>query len=663
MAAAPPSSETLIAGRYAVDPARPVQGAGGGVPAYTATDRQSGGASLIALAVGRHAGPRLAALEVLDRPVDNLMAPLGHGIGPRPDKGQGYYVICAAPPGPALSVGLQPWPEAAVLEQVLHPAAMVLAMLHDAGLTHRAIRPDNVFAPARGQQITLGAAWAAPPAMHQPTVFEAPFSAMCHPAGRGDGTGADDIYALGVLLLVLAAGQIPMASLDDATVISRKLDLGSFAALTSGIVVPPFLSDLLRGMLAEEPEHRTQPKLLMDLAHARSRRITSRPPRRSQRPLMLNSIAVYDARALAYALSTDAKTASRALRDVVVTQWLRRGLGDGGLAATIEELIRVRLVGSKQGADADAHLVMQTIIAIEPHMPLCWRDVAFWPSAIGTLVAEGIRGNANVMAVAQEVLGHDILSTWTEPAGRPACENVLLADPEGRQLRMFLQQGGEGALLRAFYFLNPLLPCGLPTMSDVWIIDIPDLMRFLEKAAAAGSQAGLVDLHLRAFIAARGDRQIDSAVNLVIKTRDTKSFRMRQLALLRDLQQRYHAQPMPALATWMAAQLLPDLQEWRNQATRTALIEQLNVLAREGFLGRLLALVDDDKGRAADAAGVKQAVLQVAAIDAELSALAHSGDRRRAVSERFGREIAAAIGLTALILMLLTAAFGMIGPR
>ena len=106
-------------------------------------------------------------------------------------------------------------------------------------MTHRAIRPDNVLSRRRGQQVTLGAAWAAPPAMHQPTVFEAPFSAMCHPAGRGDGTSADDIYALGVLLLVLAAGQIPMANLDDATIISRKLDLGSFAALTAGVVVPP----------------------------------------------------------------------------------------------------------------------------------------------------------------------------------------------------------------------------------------------------------------------------------------------------------------------------------------------------------------------------------------------------------------------------------------
>ncbi len=144
---------------------------------------------------------------------------------------------------------------------------------------------------------------------------------------------------------------------------------------------------------------------------------------------------------------------------------------------------------------------------------------------------------------------------------------------------------------------------------------------------------------------------------LVIGTKDPKSFLMRQLGLLRDLQQRHYMHPMPALAAWVAAQLQPDLQEWHNQRKRTTMIEQLDQLAKAGFLARLLALADDEKGRADDITGARRAVMQVAAIDTELAALAHSDAGRRAVSERFGREIAAAIGLTAFILMLLAAVF------
>lgn len=658
MAAAPTLSDTLIAGRYVADPLCLLQGVGGGLTAYKASDQRNGDANLIALAVGRHAGPRLKALQTLDAPIDNLMVPLGHGIGPRPGGGQGYYVITTSPPGPMLSVGSEPWPEAVLLEHVLRPAARVLVTLQEVGITHRAIRPDNVFLAARGQPVTLGAAWAAPPAMHQSAVFESPFSAMCHPAGRGDGTIADDIYSLGVLLLVLATGQIPMADLEDATVISRKLDLGSFVALTAGTVIPPFLSDLLRGMLAEDPEHRLPPKSLMDPAVARSRRVAARPPRRSQRPLMLNDIAVFDARTLAYALSTDEKKAAQALRNGVVTQWLRRGLGDAGLAALVEDLLRVRLADPNAGSEADTQLLMHTITAAEPHMPLCWRKLALWPDAIGSLLAEGIRGNPELVTVAEELLKNDILSIWTAAGSRRRPDSLVALTGEGRQLRVLLQKGGEGTLLRTFYILNPLLPCAVQAMADQWIIAIPDLMRFLEKAAGAGPTANLIDPHVHAFIAARGDRQIESAVNLVLGTRDPKAYRLRQLALLRDLQQRYHAHPMPALAAWVAAQLRPELDEWRNQPKRLALIERLDALARAGMLSRLLAAVNDDKGRAEDLAGAQRAAALVAAIDAELAAAAGSGEARRVVTARFGREIAAAIGLTALMLMMLSAAFG-----
>ena len=139
---------------------------------------------------------------------------------------------------------------------MLRPAAHVLEHLQARGMTHRGIRLDNVFQSAPGQPVVLGSAWAAPPAMAQPALFEPPYSAMCLPAGRGDGSIADDVYALGVLLLCLALGRAPLAQLDDAAILRRKLELGTYAALAGDERLPPIIGDLVRGMLAEDPEHR-----------------------------------------------------------------------------------------------------------------------------------------------------------------------------------------------------------------------------------------------------------------------------------------------------------------------------------------------------------------------------------------------------------------------
>jgi hypothetical protein len=648
------TTNTLIGGRFAVDPSIALPDFGGGLPTYAAADRLTPSARLVAVQVSRDASPRANALLNMGDPIDNLMVPVGHGTAAAPGgKGEAYYVICTAPPGPPLSASLVPWTETALLDLVLKPAARVLDVLQGRGLTHRAIRLSNVFQGAPGQLVTLGAAWAAPPAMHQPALFESPHHAMCHPAGRGDGTIAEDVYALGVLLLVLATGKVPLSNLDDTAMIRWKLDLGSFAALSRDATMSGFTSDLVRGMLAEDPDHRPQPSLLLDPANARARRVAARPPRRSQRPLMLGDIAVFDARTLGYAMLKEDKKAVQALRSGSVTQWLRRGMGDATLASAIEEVVRSWVSEAKYGVRTDPLMLMHTIAALNPRMPLCWRGLAFWPDGIGALIAEGIVTKGHLAELAEEVVVHDIIPDWTLAAQRFVAETAL-SSMEVSPSRHYLQSGGPGGLLRIFYVMNPLLPCRGPGMSADWIIGPGDLLRFYERTVEA-TAGTLITLEVATFIAARADRRMEMQINALLSRQSGESERLTELGLLRDLQGRYHPDPMPRLAAWAVARLQPAVEQWHYRPGRAAMKAQIESLARNGLLARLLAVVQDNSGRAADRAGAEQAAIERITIDRELAAIEYGEAPRLHEAERLGQAVTGAFGLMAFIAMALAA--------
>lgn len=648
--------DTLIAGRFRVETAVPLPEAGGGLPAFAARDERATDLALIAIQASRHAPARARALQMLTEPMEGMLCPLAHGSAPGPGGDPGYFVICQPPPGRPLAAILRPWSEHALIDLLLRPVAHALEQLASRNVTHRSIRPNNVFQAQRGQPVTLGAAWAAPPAMHQPALFEPPYSAMCLPSGRGDGHIADDVYALGVLLLTLSLGRLPLAGLDEAAVLRRKLDLGSHAALVGDERLPPVIADLTRGMLAEDPEHRPTPELLLDPAVARGRRVAARPPRRAQRPLVVADTAVWNARSLAYALATEPESGLAALRVGAVVQWLRRGLGDSAIAVRLDEIQRQHAEPMGTEAHSDAVTLMRAIAVIDPLAPLCWHGIALWPDGLGPVLAAAARhDDATLSGRAEELISVEAIGAWAMLRAE-RCDAALLR-VEARQHRAWLATRGlAGGMPRLGYLLNPLLPCASPLMGTRWVGRLAELPAAMEAAAVADPKSGPIDPHVIAFVAARAERRLDVEANALTGSAD--SVDVVGLRLLAQLQMRFHPGPMPALAAQVAAKADPLVKSWHNRARRMHVAENLRDIAKSGMLAPMVALLEDPAGRRADAQGARFAAGELARIDVELRQIADGAAERSAAAEHLGQEIAAAVGLTALAIVLVLAALG-----
>ncbi|MBN9510403.1 MAG: hypothetical protein J0I21_14985 [Alphaproteobacteria bacterium] len=647
--------ESVIGGRFAVDLARPLAGAGGGLPAYAALDRLSGRDGLMAVLTRPEAPPRAAALTALTPTDPGLLAPLGHGPAPGPGGRPGWFVVCPAPPGPPLwpdgTAGIRPWTEAELLAWLLRPAALALEHLRAHGLTHRAIRPGNLFRTPAGA-VVLGCAWAAPPALMQPAAFEPPYVAMCLPAGRGEGSIADDVYALGVVMVALALGRMPWAGLAEEEVIRRKLEFGSFAALTQDARLPPGLTDLARAMLAEEPQQRPAPALLADPAVARTRRVAARQAHRAQRPLELPGLVAWDARMLAYGIAREPLAAARLMRKGVVDHWLRRGLEDATLAARVEELLRRRVAeGAGEDAQADRLLAMRSVALLDPLAPPCWGGVAIWPDGLGAALAghateadaEGGAGQTLTGLVAAEGLG-----AWAAAQG-DADEPGPLRQQARAQRALLVRRGWVGGRARLRYELNALLACRSPALGGQLVVRAADLLPALE-AAAQAKQLGPapLDAEIVAFLAARQDARQEGELAGLADGMAPERGILEQVRVLAKLQARTHAGPLPHLAAALAGAARPALEAFRGRTRRIAKQKALEEAAGSGDLGALLAVLDDRAAREADAAELRDALAVAGRIDGQLAALAAGGAQRATAARALGQEVAAAGGIAAL---------------
>ena len=626
--------------------------------AYAAYGERATDTGLMAVSVARGWPARARVLTALTgAAVPNLITPVAHGAAQLPSGEGGYFIICPAPQGASLQATLRAWNETELLQNLLRPAAAILADLQQRNLTHRSLRPENLFQLAQRGPVSLGQAWAAPPACHQPDWLEPPYSASCLPCGRGNGSIADDVYALGAVMVMFALGAHPLPGVEPAEILRRKLELGSFAALAEHHRLPSMILDLARGMLADDPEHRPSPVMLTDPQAARARRIAARPPRRSPRPLELGGYSASTARTLAYALNREPEQTVSMLRSGVIDRWLRRGLGDSQTAGTIDDAVTLRASELALGdGRADAQLIARTVAILDPSAPLTWRSVSLWPDGLGPALDHALHHDQAKVDAICEIAFRQIFRMWGEC--RPMVDGAL-ARLDAKDIAAWAQasQGDSGAL-RLNYLLNPLAPCESPSVARRWVTRLLELLPALELGVgeAGRSDRTLVDAHLAAFIIARRDERLDvdiSQLSSVLSPTDLMS----QLRLLARLQHKLHRGNLPGLSKWAVAAAKPLLDVFSSRSRRERIAASLEEMAAAGQLPAIVALVDNPAELAADERGLLATQARVAAIDASLNALATSRLVRPRWVKRVAQDVTGALGLLACVVAMAVALF------
>lgn len=652
------ANERFEVAGFTVDPQAPVAGfAPAGLPSFRATGRDGRQAVAVLCRNEHPARLRMLLRLIEESDLPALLRPLAQGV-----TGWGgsavRAVICEPPPGPALmrpGQRSEPMREGDLVQNVVRPIGRALLALADLGLTHRGIRPDNLFRSGSGP-VVLGDGVCTPPAFAQPAVFEDVASAACLPTGRGDGTLADDLYALGVTLVALATGEWPLAGRDDASVIRAKLEQGSLVAVVGENRLPGGIATLARGLLAEDPERRPQPAELAGWpGTARTRVVSARPLVRASRTLRIGPDEVRDARSLAYASGRHWQAGIEALRSGSVTVWIERALGQPQLANQVRELLGPEPRDDSGPLDGT---LSRLIAALDPKAPLFWKGHALMPDGLGAVLAETLLAPPSSglpLAALDSLLSDSVIPRWATVPGDRRVDPAAL-DRSARQHRLVwrTQALGSGPE-RLLYALNPALPCLSPLLGGEPAGTVPALLAALERRAAQLPGDTLpFDRHLAAFLAVQMDGRLDEAIAAVGNARTATEAAVATIAVLAHVQRVHRSGPLPALAGVLAARAEPALQNWREKTRRERAAAELSSVAASGDLGRLHALFADPDAKARDSLGFAQARREAREAAQAIAMIRNGRTAREDEARRVGARIAHGAGLVVLALTLLS---------
>lgn len=617
------ASAVRVGGKYEIVPGRPLEALRSvSAAAYAAVNIERSADQLFALVCSPETLPREATAEGLYAlNIDAILAPLAWGAVDW--AGRRNFAFILERPGAARVAAAQkdvvpPVSEDELVQNILPPLISGLRTLFSGGLTHRAIRPTNLFRHANGRNLVLGECVTAPAGALQPLAYEPIEGGMAMPAARGEGTPADDVYALGATLIYLLLGRDPTVDIPPEQLLLDKMNRGSYQALLGPNRIPARLIEPLRGMLADDPRERWTLQDL-DLWH-QGRRI---PPKqfafgkRAARPLDFAGQVFVTARSLGHAFARDPGAAARMIRSPDFDIWLQRSLCDPERTASVRSALSE---SADPGGAGDARLVARVCIALDPLAPVRLNDFAAAVDGYGAALATAMLGKGSLRVIGQAFAAR-LAQFWfaAQPALRPE-QAVILKNLE--RLRFFLEDRRPGfGIERLAYELNPKLHCLSPLVERDYVVDARELLPAMEKAVASrGAEGELVDRHIAAFLSANF-RQAGTDWHDLLAGSDPQRRVLGTLKILARLQSLCGPPSVPGLSERLVSMLPPLIDRLHSRPRRARIKAALQKLAPKGNLNDLADLVDNIADLHADALEFAAAQREYASIEKALGVL------------------------------------------
>ncbi|USG62717.1 hypothetical protein NBZ79_06970 [Sneathiella marina] len=550
-----------------------------------------------------------------------------------------------------------PMDERVILNKIVPQLIEALKALEKLNIPHRGIRADNLFYEDIAQSnVVLGESITTPAGSDQIAVYEPIESANAHAFGRGAGNISSDIYAMGVLIVHLLSGRLPQDNVSLEQIFVSKLEMGSYALLTSDLSLSSRMQLLLKGLLHDDPARRwdmEQFSKWREIMHDRAK--VGAGDRQVPGAIFVAGHEYDSPKLLANALAGVPKEACELLKSGKLENWVKNSLRDNDTAERLAEIQFSSRNNSRGQSKTELTATAQIATLLSPTCAIRYRDLAFSKDGLPSLLAFAFQSDdATMKASIGELLESGVLvELLAEGIGEqgPRRTGALLLSKMADCMEYMKSKDRFGfGLERCFYELNPTAACLSPSLLGSHVTTMSQFMKVVEKKLTTpGNQVNPFDRHCAAFIAAKASGQGKSFRQIALGKPGSIEHSAGLLNMFGRLQNVYHPGPLPGFCIWADSQLKPLIANLKSELRREFVMKRFEVGRKSGNIGTILLATDIQRHTRKDEKEFHQARSNFAGAEQLAVRLESAIEERKAAATQYGNWIASVLSITALL--------------
>ncbi|MEM7650975.1 MAG: hypothetical protein AAF204_02690 [Pseudomonadota bacterium] len=633
--------------------------------AYRAVSKDKNRSPLIAIVCERDMVPRQKAAALYKTIINPILAKLvisGPVYWP-PAKKEHFVLIYFDNLGkPILEPGKEPalgWKQDDVMAAIVRPMVNVLQDFRDKDFVHGAIRPDNMFdggSSGKISKVLLGDCLSAPPSSTQPVVYETVQRGMADPIARGKGTLQDDLYALGITLAVAMRQRDPLKGLSDNQIVQKKIEQGSYAAVTGKDRFKGEILELLRGLLHDDPSQRWTIDEVMEWMDGR--RLSPKQAavfKKAPRPLTLGEAKFSIPSLAAMHLEEHISEVKKAIEDDSLQTWLERSLEDEAMSERFQKAV----IDARQQSTGSAYeycLASNLSIALDTDAPLRFKGRRLLGDGIGYAMVQAIVSKTPLRPMIDIFMNSTALN-WLGNQN-PTFVDVTGLFQKFERCRRFLKTSkfGEG-VERTVYSLCPESPCLSPIIEDYYVSTPDELLLAFDSLCRAGKVPNtFLDLHSVAFLYEKDSKVIEPYL-YDLNTHENHRTVAANVKCMAAIQKRYSMENMPALAKALAPKLQAVVKRYHDRRVQEKLKESVIEFQNSGDLKKIAGILDNVEVVKKDIQAFKKAMVEFDKIEKERQKLEMNLDDKDKFGVNTGREISAIVSCVIAVIIIAGTSF------